>query len=78
MVQILRTYYDSMYEEDNIMTDKEIEKQNFLSWYGMYATAEDIEKAKVINKPAVERLLDEYSYEIERLDMSRNLHEELF
>ncbi|MCP4268479.1 MAG: hypothetical protein GY777_23360 [Candidatus Brocadiaceae bacterium] len=60
------------------MTDKEIEKQNFLSWYGMYATAEDIEKAKVINKPAVERLLDEYSYEIERLDMSRNLHEELF
>ncbi len=67
-----------MYEEDNIMTDKEIEKQNFLSWYGMYATVEDIEKAKMINKPAVERLFDEYSYEIETLNMSRDLHEELF
>ncbi len=67
-----------MYEEDNIITDKEIEKQNFLSWYGMYATVEDIEKAKMINKPAVERLFDEYSYEIERLNMSRNLHGELF
>ncbi len=67
-----------MYEEDNIITDKEIEKQNFLSWYGMYATAEDIEKAKMINKPAVERLFDEYSYEVERLNMSRNSHEELF
>ncbi len=67
-----------MYEEDNIITDKEIEKQNFLSWYGMYATVEDIEKAKMINKPAVERLFDEYSYEVERLNMSRNSHEELF
>jgi len=67
-----------MYEEDNIMTDKEIEKQNFLSWYGMYATVEDIEKAKMVNKPAVERLFDEYSYEIERLNMSRNLHEGFF
>ncbi len=67
-----------MYEEDNIMTDKEIERQNFISWYGMYATAEDIEKAKIINKPAVDRLFNEYSGEIEILNMSRNLHEELF
>ncbi len=67
-----------MYEEDNIMTDKEIEKQNFLSWYCMYATVEDIEKAKMINKPAVDRLFNEYSYEIERLNIPRNSHEELF
>jgi hypothetical protein len=67
-----------MYEEDNIMTDKEIERQNFISWYGMYATVEDIEKAKIINKPAVDRLFNEYSGEIEILNMSRNLHEELF
>ncbi len=67
-----------MYEEDNIMTDKEIERQNFISWYGMYATAEDIEKAKIINKPAVDRLFNEYSSEIEILNMSKNLHEELF
>ncbi len=67
-----------MYGENNIITDKEIERQNFLSWYSMYATAEDIEKAKMINKSAVDRLFNEYSYEIERLNMSRNLHEELF
>ena len=29
-----------------MMSDKEIEKQNFLCWYSMYATAGDIEKAK--------------------------------
>ncbi len=67
-----------MYGEDKIMTDKEIEKQNFLNWYYMYATAEDIERAKMINKSAVDRLFNEYSYEIERLNISRNLHEELF
>ena len=69
-----------MLEEEiyNIMTDKDIEKQNFLSWYCMYATADDIEKAKTINKPAIDRLINEYSYEIERMSISRNLHEELF
>lgn len=67
-----------MYEENNIISDKEIERKNFLNWYGMYATIEDIEKAKMINKPAVDRLFDEYSYEIERLNMSRNQHEGLF
>jgi hypothetical protein len=67
-----------MYEGNNIISDKEIERQNFLNWYSMYATVDDIEKAKMINKPAVDRLFDEYSYEIERLNMSRNLHEELF
>ncbi len=60
------------------MTDKEIEKQNFLNWYYMYATAEEIEKAKVINKPAVDRLFNEYSCEIERLNISRNIREEFF
>jgi len=65
-------------EENNMMTDKDIERQNFLSWYCMYATVDDIEKAKTINKPAIDRLLNEYSYEIERMSISRNLHEELF
>jgi len=64
-----------MQEEEiyNIMTDKDIEKQNFLSWYCMYATADDIEKAKAINKPAIDRLINEYSYEIERMSISRIL-----
>ncbi len=65
-------------EKNKMMTDKDIEKQNFLSWYCMYATSDDIEKAKAINGPAVDRLINEYSYEIERMNISRNLHEELF
>lgn len=65
-------------EKNNMMSDKDIEKQNFLSWYCMYATADDIEKAKAINKPAIDRLINEYSYEIDRMSISRNLHEELF
>ncbi len=69
---------NAMYEEDNIMSDKEIERQNFLSWYGMYATVEEIENAETINKPSVDRLFNEYSYEIERLNMSRSSHEKLF
>ncbi len=66
-------------EEKNIMlSDKEIEKQNFLCWYGMYATDDDIEKANAINKSAMDRLIHEYSNDIERMHISRNLHEELF
>ena len=65
-------------EKNNMMTDKDIEKMNFLSWYCMYATADDIEKAKAINKPAIDRLINEHSYEIERMNISRILHEELF
>ena len=61
-----------------MLTDKEIEKQNFLSWYCMYATSDDIKMAKTSNNPAVDRLLNEYSHEIERINMSRNLPEEFF
>ncbi len=63
---------------DTIMTDKDIEKHNFLSWYCMYATSDDIEKAEAINKPAIDRLINEYSSEIESMNIPRNLHEELF
>ncbi len=61
-----------------MLTDKDIEKQNFLSWYCMYATSDDIRIAKTSNNPAIDRLLNEYSYEIERINVSRNLHEEIF
>ncbi len=69
-----------MKEEDNnyMMTNQEIEKQNFLCWYSMYATEDDIEKANAINKPAMDRLINEYSHDIERMHISRSLHEELF
>ncbi len=66
-------------EEYNfMMSDKEIEKQNFLCWYSMYATVDDIEKANAINKPAMDRLINEYSHDIERMHITRSLHEELF
>ncbi len=61
-----------------MISDKEIEKRNFLCWYSMYATVDDIEKANAINKPAMDRLISEYSHDIERMHISRNLHEELF
>ncbi|MBZ0107204.1 MAG: hypothetical protein K8F52_00930 [Candidatus Scalindua rubra] len=61
-----------------MMSDKEIEKQNFLCWYSMYATTDDIEKANAINKPAMDRLLSQYSQDIEMMHISRNLHEKLF
>jgi len=65
-------------EKNLMMSDKEIEKQNFLCWYSMYATEGDIKKANTINKPAMDRLINEYSNDIERMHISRSLHEELF
>jgi len=65
-------------EKNYMMSDKEIEKNNFLCWYGMYATESDIKKANAINKPAMDRLINEYSHDIERMHILRNLHEELF
>jgi len=61
-----------------VMMEKEMEKRNFLNWYCLYATTEEIEKAKSINKEALERLINEYSFEVERINMSRNLHTNLF
>ncbi len=65
-------------EKNYMMSDKEMEKQNFICWYSMYATADDIEKANATNKPAMDRLISEYSHDLERMHISRNLHEELF
>ncbi|MEE8597264.1 MAG: hypothetical protein V3T09_05605 [bacterium] len=48
-----------------IMTEKELEKKNFLNWYNLYATTEEIEKAKRTSKKTLERLINEYSDEIE-------------
>ncbi len=44
----------------------------------MYATSDDIKKANTINKPAMDRLISEYSHDIERMHIARDLHEELF
>ncbi len=60
-----------------MINEKDIEKQNFINWYCIYATADDLEKAKRINRPAMDRLINEYSYEIKRINISRDLHEKL-
>jgi hypothetical protein len=60
-----------------IMIEKEMERKNFLNWYCLYATTEEIEKAKSINKKTLERLINEYSDEIEKIDRSRRLFESI-
>ncbi len=66
-----------------IMMEKEMERKNFLNWYCLYATTEEIEKAacrhgaKKINKKALERLINEYSNEIEKINKSRRLYESI-
>ena len=60
-----------------VMMEKELEKRNFLNWYCLYATTEEIEKAKRINKEALERLINEYSDDIEKINKSRRLYESI-
>ena len=57
-----------------VMMEKEMEKRNFLNWYCLYATTEEIEKAKRTYKEALERLINEYSDEIEKINKSRRLY----
>ncbi len=60
-----------------IMMEKEMERKNFLNWYCLYATTEEIEKVKKINKKALERLINEYSDEIEKINKSRRLYKSI-
>ncbi len=57
------------------MYNKEMERRNFLKWYCCYATIEEIEKAKGVNKEALERLINEYSAEIDRINKSRHVYD---
>ncbi len=56
------------------MTEKELEKHNFLTWC-RYATTEDLEKAKGDNSEVWERLYSEYADEIQIIDKTRQLYE---
>ncbi len=51
--------------------ENNLDKKNFLNWYCWYATEEDIEKAERTNKAAINRLVNEYSYEIEKIKMTK-------
>ena len=57
------------------MTHKEIERQNFILWYGLYATEKELEIARTSNKEAMDRLLREYAEEVDKIGKSRRLYE---
>jgi len=56
------------------MTEKELERQNFLTWC-KYATLEEIEKAKKTNKITLERLLYRYADEVVNINNSEYVSE---
>ena len=56
------------------MTEKELEKRNFLTWC-KYADADELENAKGKNHEVWERLYGEYSGEMEVINSSKQLYE---
>ena len=57
------------------MTHKEIERQNFILWYGLYATEKELEIARISNKEVMDRLLREYAEEVDKIDKSKRSYE---
>ncbi|MGR3175264.1 MAG: hypothetical protein ACUZ8N_11800 [Candidatus Scalindua sp.] len=53
--------------------ENNFDKKNFLNWYCCYATPEEIEKAERTNKAAINRLVNEYSYELEKINTTKSL-----
>ena len=60
-----------------MMTNKEIEKQNFILWYSLYATGKELEIARTNNTETLNRLLKEYAEEIDKIDKSRRFYERI-
>ena len=58
------------------MTEKELEKHNFLTWC-RYTTTKDHEKAKREYKEVWRRLYSEYADEIELINETRRLYESI-
>lgn len=59
------------------MKDRDIEKQNFILWYSLYATEKELEIAKANNSEALNRLLKEYAEEVDKIDKSKRLYERI-
>lgn len=59
------------------MINKEIEKQNFVLWYSLYASQKDLEMARTNNTETLNRLLKEYAEEIDKTDKSRRFYEHI-
>ncbi len=56
------------------MTDKELEKHNFLTWC-RYVDTKEFESAKGKNHEVWERLYSEYSDEIEVINKTKQVYE---
>ncbi|KHE91937.1 MAG: hypothetical protein K8F52_00920 [Candidatus Scalindua rubra] len=57
--------------------ENSLDKTNFLNWYCWYATQEEIEKAKQTNRGTINRLMNEYSYEIEKITTAKHFNDSL-
>jgi len=51
--------------------ENNLDKSNFLNWYCWYATQEEIEKAKQNSGGVINRLMSEYSCEIEKIKTAK-------
>ncbi|MDN3510779.1 MAG: hypothetical protein NG784_05675 [Candidatus Jettenia sp.] len=60
------------------MDSKELEKQNFLLWYSVYATEKELEMARTVYKGTLDKLLKEYAEEIDKIDKTRRLYKGIF
>ncbi|MDN3514851.1 MAG: hypothetical protein NG747_10670 [Candidatus Brocadia sp.] len=60
-----------------MITQKEIEKQNFILWYSLYATEKELEMARTHNRKILDRLLQEYAEEVEKVNRTRYLYERI-
>jgi len=58
------------------MTEKELEKQNFLTWC-RYADAKELENARGKNNEAWGRLYSEYANEVEVISKTKQLYESI-
>ena len=59
------------------MKNKELEKQNFVLWYGLYATAKDLDTVRANNREVLGRLLREYAEEVDKIEKSRRFCERI-
>ncbi len=58
------------------MTEKELEKHNFLTWC-RYAGTKEVESAKGKNHEVWERLYSEYASEVEVINKTKQLYESI-
>ncbi|MGQ3686162.1 MAG: hypothetical protein ACUBOA_14325 [Candidatus Loosdrechtia sp.] len=57
------------------MNEKEIEKQNFILWYGFYATTKELEAVRTNNRETLNRLLKEYAEEIDKVERVKRFYD---